>query len=47
MMKDGRRSGVTWETGIDMCILLIRHIKQVSNESLLYSTGNSECSVLT
>ena len=31
--------GRNWETGIDIFILL--YIKQVTNENLLYSTGNS------
>ena len=48
MTKEGRRSGMTWEIGIDMCTLLIPCIKQVSNESLLCSAGNSiQCSVVT
>ena len=43
-----QRAGVVvnWETGIDIYTLLC--IKQVTNENLLYSTGNStQCSVVT
>ena len=31
--------GMNWETGID--IYALRRIKQITNENLLYSTGNS------
>ena len=38
--------GMNWEIGIDIYILL--HIKQKTNENLLYSTGNSiQSSVVT
>ena len=33
-----RRGGMNWETGIDICTLLC--IKQITNESPLYSPGN-------
>ena len=40
--------GRNWETGVDMYTLLIICIKQITNENLLYSTGNStQCSVVT
>ena len=32
---------MNWETGIDMSRLFILHIKQVTDENLPYSTGNS------
>ena len=34
-------AGINWEIEIDVYILLILHIKQRTNENLLYSTGNS------
>ena len=38
--------GMIWETGIDIYKLI--YIKQITNEGLLYSTGNStQCSVVT
>ena len=41
-----RGGGMNWETGTDMYIPL--HIKQITTENLLYSTGNStQCSVVT
>ena len=43
-----RGHGVNWETGIDAHTLLILCIKQITNENLLLSTGNStQCSVVT
>ena len=40
------RGGMNWETGIDIYKLLC--IKEITNENLLYSTGNStQCSVVT
>ena len=46
--KRERGGGMNWETGIDMYTLLILCIQQMTNENLLYSTGNStQCSVLT
>ena len=39
---------MNWETGIDIYTLLILCIKYITNENLLYSTGNStQCSVVT
>ena len=45
--KQGRGGGgMNWETGIDIYTLLC--IKQITNENLLYSIGNStQCSVVT
>ena len=44
--KGGKGSGMNWEIGIDAYTLL--WIRQVTNENLLDSTGNStQCSVLT
>ena len=44
--KGGREGGMNWEIGIDICTLLC--IKWITNENLLYSTGNStQCSVVT
>ena len=41
--KRGKEGGMNWEIGIDIYTLLC--IKQITNESLLYSTGNStQCS---
>ena len=37
--KGGRGSELNWETGIDICTLLIC-TKQITNEKLLYSSGN-------
>ena len=40
-----RRGGMNWENGIDTYTLL--GIKQITNENLLYTTGNSaQCSVV-
>ena len=39
--------GGNWETGIDTYTLLILCIKQITNENLPYSTGNTQCSVVT
>ena len=39
MTKEGRRSGMTWEIGIDMCTLQMPCINQISDESLVCSTG--------
>ena len=36
---------MNWEVGTDRYTLL--HRKQVTNENVLYSTGNSQCSVVT
>ena len=33
--------GMNWETGVDTFTLLLLWIKQISNEKLLHSTGNS------
>ena len=39
---------MNWEIGIDIYKLLILCIKQITNENMLYSTGNStQCSVMT
>ena len=39
---------MNWEIDTDIYILLILCIKQVTNENLLYSSGNSiQCSVMT
>ena len=39
---------MNWEIGTDIYTLLILCIKQITNENLLYSTGNStQCSVVT
>ena len=41
-----RGGGMNWKIGIDIYTLLC--IKQITNENLLYSTGNStQCSVVT
>ena len=32
---------MNWEIGTDICTLLILCINQITNEDLLYSTGNS------
>ena len=34
----GRRSGLDWEFGLGRCNVL--HLVRISNEVLLYSTGN-------
>ena len=34
----GGRSGMDWEFGVSRCKLL--HLEWISNETLLYSTGN-------
>ena len=40
--------GINWEIGTDIDILFILCIKQITNENLFYSTGNStQCSVVT
>ena len=39
MVTRGWGGEINWEVGIDMSTLL--YIKQVTNEDLLYSTGNS------
>ena len=39
--KGGRGCGMNWEIGIDIYTLLILCIKWITNENLLYSTGNS------
>ena len=40
--------GMNWEIGMDICSLLTLHIKQIPNENLLDSSGNStQCSVVT
>ena len=36
--RGGRRSGMDWEFGVGKCKLL--HLEWISNEVLLYSTGN-------
>ena len=39
--------GMNWEIGIDIYILLILYIKQISNENLLYSSEKpTQCSVV-
>ena len=44
--KGGSVGGMNWEIGIDIYTLLC--IKQITNENLLYSTGNStQCSLVT
>ena len=44
--RQKRGSGMNWETGIDIYTLLC--IKQITNQNLLYSTGNStQCSMVT
>ena len=44
--KWGREGGMNWEIGIDIYAVL--YIKQITNENLLYSIGNStQCSVVT
>ena len=46
MDTKGEKGGLNWEIGIDIHILLC--IKWITNENLLYSTGNStQCSVVT
>ena len=37
--QGGKGGGMNWEIGIDIYTLLC--IKQITNENLLYSTGNS------
>ena len=40
--------GMNWEIGIDIYTLSILCIKQITNENLLYSSGNStQCSAVT
>ena len=39
--REEGRGGMNWEIGIDIYTLLILCIKQITNENLLYSTGNS------
>ena len=42
------QGGMNWEMGTDIFTLLIQSIRQITNEDLLYSTGNSTgCSVVT
>ena len=44
--KGGMGGGMNWEIGIDIYRLL--YITWITNENLLYSTGNSaQCSVVT
>ena len=44
--KGGMEGEMNWEIGIDVYTLLC--IKYITNENLLYSTGNStQCSVVT
>ena len=39
---------INWELGVDIYTLLILCIKLITNQNLLYSTGNSiQCSVMT
>ena len=40
-MAGGNGSGMNCKTGIDLYILLILCIKYITNENLLYSSGNS------
>ena len=52
MDTKGRRWGrvcrMNWEIGTDIYKLLILFIKHITNENVLYSTGNStQCSVMT
>ena len=43
METKGEKGGMNWEAGIHIYTLLC--IKQITNENLLYSTGNStQCS---
>ena len=39
--EKGWGDGMNWEIGIDIYTLLILCIKYITNENLLYSTGNS------
>ena len=44
--QGGSGGGINWEIGIDIYTLL--SIKQITNENLLYSTGNfTQCSMVT
>ena len=46
--KGNRGCGMNWEIDIDICTLLILCIKWITNENLLYSTGNpTPCSLVT
>ena len=46
--KGKGEGGRNWEIGIDIYTRFILCIKQITNENLLYSTGNStQCSVVT
>ena len=38
-ITEGGGSGMDWESGVSRCKLL--HLEWISNEVLLYSTGNS------
>ena len=38
--KGGSGGGMNWEIGSDIYTLLILCIKQITNQNLLYSTGN-------
>ena len=42
----GQEGGMNWGIGTDVCTLLILCIKQITNENLIYSSGNSIYSVL-
>ena len=47
-IKGGKGGRMTWETGLDVYTLVILCVKQIINENLQYSTGNStQCSVVT
>ena len=35
------KGGMNWEIAIDINTLLIRRMKQITSENLLYSSGNS------
>ena len=37
----GNKRGRNWEIGIDAYTLLILCIKQITNENILYNTGDS------
>ena len=46
--KGEKGDGMNWEIGIDIYTLLVLGIKEITNENLLYSTGNStQCSMVT
>ena len=45
---EGGEGGMNWETGIDICALLILYVKSITNENLLCNLGNpTQCSVVT